>query len=167
MVTCHHCGRSTDDAYIRPYGTTRLTRYQRSKGAEARVVSTVLICPDCVATWVYVAALSATDAVMEAPCPGDCGVTMRWRPSEGTALRPCSPRCRMRLRRIEGRDKPRDLTRHCWNCRESFTPTRKDARTCSPRCRVARHRRLAAQHAAEKMTTPTSPGTIRIPTSLT
>ncbi len=41
-------------------------------------------------------------------------------------------------------------TFRCSECNKIYYPARKDALTCSTRCRVARHRRLQARAAKEQ-----------------
>ena len=71
-------------------------------------------------------------------CHG-CGEQVLWQTRRARVTpgpHPCSERCRSKIRRGES-----DRTRECANCGASFTPSRSDAKTCSPRCRVALHRR--------------------------
>lgn len=58
----------------------------------------------------------------------------------------CSERCGQRMRRKARRQKRHE----CIVCRTSFRATRRDARTCSARCRMTAHRKaVLAAHICE------------------
>jgi hypothetical protein len=60
----------------------------------------------------------------------------------GAASRYCSAKCRVRPSAAKER-----IPKACVVCAKTFVPTRKDAITCSLKCRVARYRRA---HATER-----------------
>jgi hypothetical protein len=84
-------------------------------------------------------------------CPG-CGCDIYWKGWWGQTLLHC-PKCRKTelqqrrreaVRKIRSANRPELTPIECYFCGEDFTPSRSDARYCSPACRQAAYREREA-----------------------
>ncbi len=91
--------------------------------------------------------------------PVQCENCKRWFLPQRSGAKTCSPRCRLALHRkrkavakaiLQQMRRPADERRpvQCENCKQWFLPRRSHAKTCSPRCRLALHRKRKAQAVA-------------------